>query len=86
MKGLKIDIYFFFILFQALTSLHAFTGCDSTSSMCGIGKVKCYRMIEDDTYLKAITMLGESLYMLEQTEKLREEYVSFVWKFNGRWY
>ena len=30
--------------------------------MCGIDKVKCYRMIEedeDDTYLKAITTLGE---------------------------
>ena len=35
-------------LVKVLPSLHAFTWCDSTSSMCGIGKVKCYRMIEED--------------------------------------
>ena len=66
--------------FLAVIGSHALLqlecGCDSTSSMCGIGKVKRYRMIEeDDTYL---------LYMSEQTEKLLEVSVSFVWKFNGR--
>jgi hypothetical protein len=46
---------------NALLGLHAFTGCDSTSSFKGKGKVKAVKLMEKNTNFQELFMkLGES--------------------------
>ena len=43
----------------ALPALHAISGCDSGTSLNGIGKSKWMRLMENDDYKSAFALLGE---------------------------
>ena len=46
---------------DALPAVHALSGCDSTSSFSGIGKVKFFKTVcKDERYCNAASVLGES--------------------------
>ena len=46
---------------NALPAVHALSGCDSTSSLSGIGKVKFFKTVcKDERYYNAASILGES--------------------------
>ena len=56
---------------NALPGLHAITGCDTTSSFNGIGKVKCFKIMEsEESFIDAMSLLGESLEMSNALVKL----------------
>ena len=46
---------------DALPAVHALSGCDSTTSFSGIGKVKFFKSVcKDESYYNATSVLGES--------------------------
>ena len=48
-------------IIMALPGVQALSGCDSTSAVCGIGKVKMFKAIcSDDRFLSAAALLGET--------------------------
>ena len=46
---------------DALPAVHALSGCDSTTSFSGTGKVKFFKSVcKDESYYNATSVLGES--------------------------
>ena len=63
-------------LIDALPGLHAFSGCDTTSSFNGIGKVKCLSTLQSESkYIKAMANIGEAANLDPETILILEEYV-----------
>ena len=61
---------------DALSGLHAMSGCDTTSCFIGIGKKKCLSILEsNERFLAAIGKLGESTELERNTLSVLEEYV-----------
>ena len=61
---------------DALPGLHAFTGCDFTSSFLGKGKVKPYEYMQKSTsFQHAFERLGENVIPEETVIKTLEEFV-----------
>ena len=65
---------------QALPSLHALSGCDSTSCFSGIGKAKCLKVLQtDQRFLDAACLLGEEENPSETVTEVLEEYVCHLY-------
>ena len=61
---------------EILPSLHALTGCDSTSCFNGIGKIKSKTVLmSDERFVDAAKLLGESDEVSNDVEEIIEEYV-----------
>lgn len=59
---------------DALPSIHALSGCDSTSAFSGIGKKKIYKTVtKEKTFLKAAGLLGTSMLIDESVLDTLEE-------------
>ena len=59
---------------DALPSIHALSGCDSTSAFSGVGKTKFYKVVtREETYLKAAGFLGTSMEIDEYVLNTLEE-------------
>ena len=64
---------------DALPGLHAFTGCDFTSSFLGKGKVKPYEYMQKSTgFQHAFERLGENVIPEETVIKTLEEFVKYM--------
>lgn len=61
---------------EVLPSLHALTGCDSTSCFNGVGKVKSKTILmSDERFVAAAKLLGECDEVSNDVEGIIEEYV-----------
>ena len=61
---------------EALPSFHALSGCDSTSSFNGIGKLKALKTLKtDDRFIDAVCSIGEELDLSADVSEVLEEYV-----------
>ena len=61
---------------DALPSLHAISGCDTTSCFIGIGKKKCLSILQSNArFLTAMETLGESTELEQNTLLVLEEYL-----------
>ena len=61
---------------EALTGFHAFTGCDSTSSLKGKGKIKPFQlMISSPHHLETFSQLGKTWELTEQQLENLEAFV-----------
>ena len=59
---------------KALPSIHALSGCDSTSALAGIGKVKVYKAVcKNERFLCAADMQGNHHILEEDVFKTLEE-------------
>jgi hypothetical protein len=59
---------------KALPSIHALSGCDSTSALVGIGKVKVYNAVcKNERFLDAAKMLGSHCILDEDVFKTLQE-------------
>ena len=66
--------YFSPEVLDALPSIHAISGCDSTSAFSGFGKTKMYKaMTKEGTFLKAASRLGTSMEIDEDVLDTLEE-------------
>ena len=67
---------------SALLSLHALTGCDTTSSFKGIGKLKPHKVLEKyPKFEDSLDILGESLEIEEQHAAQFEHFVCCLYGF-----
>ena len=61
---------------KALPSIHALSGCDSTSCFSGFGKVKFYKTVRsDERFLTAASLLGENDEIPDTVVNVLEEFV-----------
>ena len=69
----EIDIEDFL---EALPGLHAFTGCDSVSSLAGKGKVKAFNIVtKKDKYVQLFKLLGSECNVDDMIVELLEEFL-----------
>ena len=62
---------------NALIGLHCFTGCDSVSAFYGKGKVKPFKLVQQDpVFCSAFQLLGETFVVSEDTVATIEATVS----------
>lgn len=67
-------------LAEALPMLHAFTGCDTTSSLYGKGKKLAYKIVKErPATINALMSLGESY----QLDKINSALEAFTCKLYG---
>ena len=60
----------------ALPGLHSLTGCDSTSSFYGKGKIKPYKLMKSSyRVIHAMQRLGPSLHIKKAEKHILEEFV-----------
>ena len=65
---------------QALPSLHALSGCDSTSCFSGIGTAKCLKVLQtNQRFLDEACLLGEEENPSETVTEVLEEYVCHLY-------
>ena len=61
---------------QVLPSVHALSGCDSTSCFNGIGKVKFMKVLQaDERFIDAAALLGENEHLTPVVKEVLEEFV-----------
>ena len=64
------------LVVKALLSLHAFTGCDTTSAFCGKGKVKPLKtMLKNSSYINAFAVVGNEPEILESNFQILKQFV-----------
>ena len=60
--------------------MHALSGCNSTSSFRGIGKIKFFKTVyKDERYYNAASILGESDTINDTVAEILEELFSHVY-------
>ena len=60
----------------ALPGLHSLTGCDSTSSFHGKGKIKPFKLMKSShRFMHAMQLLGSSLHIKKAEKQILEEFV-----------
>ena len=65
---------------NVLPSLHAISGCDSTSCFSGIGKSKWLKVLQsDDRFIDALSLLGEEEELRSVAAEVLEEYVCVIY-------
>ena len=70
-------------LCNSLPAYHAFTGCDYTSSFCRKGKVKPFKMLQQDTDAqRAFFQLGTEMNISENTIAAIQKYTCFMYGMN----
>jgi hypothetical protein len=63
------------VLCESLLSMHAFTGCDSTSAFKGVGKVKPIKQLEkSDEFQEAFAKIGDSWTVSEDVSAAVERF------------
>ena len=65
---------------EALLGLHAFTGCDTTSTFRGHGKVKAFRLMLKHDFVSIYKSMGQSW---EVSQELFEKLQVFIWQTFG---
>ena len=61
---------------KSLCGLHALTGCDSVSSLCGKGKAKAFKLaMKKQKFVKALADLGSSWELSNETLELVEDFI-----------
>ena len=69
---------------EALPSLHALSGCDSTSCFSGIGKGKCLKVLQsNERFIDAVSLLGKQEYVSNPVAENVEEYVCALYGINN---
>ena len=64
----------------ALLSLHAFTGCDTTSAFKGIGKLKPLKILENNNeYKKVFSELGNECTITQDTKDKLEAFTCAIY-------
>jgi len=67
---------------KALPSIHALSGCDSTSALVGVGKVKLYNTVcKSEEFLEAVSILGNHCTLDEDVFKKIEELFCLMYGF-----
>ena len=60
---------------MAFPGIHALWGCDSTSAISGIGKVKMFKAVcKDKRFVNAVALLGKSLDLSDSVVDVLEEF------------
>ena len=73
-NNLSIDVV------DALPAVHALSGCDSTSSFNGIGKIKHFKTVcKDERYYSAASVLGGSDTINDTVVEILEELFCHVY-------